>query len=126
MPVSSPENQVFSDLFFYYHGAGGGRNIPARFRSGFLQGSPDAHKSRSTSRQRKGGITNMSVLDAVTSTPGTYDVTFDVVATSVENGRRQPIRDRGAGRGRCDKQTRTAVVDSLRRYKMSELAHQWR
>jgi hypothetical protein len=36
----------------------------------------------------------MSVLDVVTSTPGTYDVTFDVVATSVENGRRQPIRDR--------------------------------
>jgi hypothetical protein len=36
----------------------------------------------------------MSVLDAVTSTPGTYDVTFDVVATSVENGRSQPIRDR--------------------------------
>jgi hypothetical protein len=35
----------------------------------------------------------MSVLDAVTSTPGTYAVTFDVVATSVENGRRQPIRD---------------------------------
>jgi hypothetical protein len=94
IPVSSPENRVFSDLFFYYHGAGGETKYTGSIQIGFLQGSPDAHKVAVNITAKKDGITNMSVLDVVTSTPGTYDVTFDVVATSVENGRRQPIRDR--------------------------------
>jgi hypothetical protein len=94
MPVSSPEDRVFSDLFFYYHGAGGETKYTGSIQIGFLQGSPDAHKVAVNITAKKDGITNMSVLDAVTSTPGTYDVTFDVVATSVENGRSQPIRDR--------------------------------
>ena len=94
MPVSSPENRVYSDLFFYYHGAGGETKYTGSIQIGFLQGSPDAHKVAVNITAKKDGITNMSVLDAITSTPGTFDVTFDVVATSVENGRSQPIRDR--------------------------------
>src|SRR5262245_11405898 len=94
MPVSSTENRVFSDLFFYYHGAAGETKYTGSIQIGFLQGSPDAHKVAVNITAKKGGITNMSVLDAVTSTPGTYDVTFDVLATSVESRKSQPIRDR--------------------------------
>jgi hypothetical protein len=93
VPVSSPENRVFADLFFYYHGSGGETKYTGSIQIGFLQGSQDAHKVAVNITAKKDGITNMSVLDAVTSAPGTYAVTFDVVATSVENGRKQPIRD---------------------------------
>jgi hypothetical protein len=94
MPASRPDERVFSDLFFYYHGASGETKYTGSIQIGFLQGSPDAHKVAVNITAKKDGITNMSVLDAVTSTPGTYEVTFDVVGTSVENGRSQPIRDR--------------------------------
>jgi hypothetical protein len=93
MPVSSPDNRIFADLFFYYHGPGGETKYTGSIEIGFLQGSQDAHKVAVNITAKKDGITNMSVLDAVTSTPGTYAVTFAVVATSVENGRSQPIRD---------------------------------
>src|SRR5262245_18224186 len=35
VPASSPENRVFSDLFFYYHGAGGETKYTGSIQIGF-------------------------------------------------------------------------------------------
>jgi hypothetical protein len=94
MPVSTPDDRVFTDLHFYYHGAGGETKYTGSIQIGFLQGSPEANRvSVNITAPKDGAITNLSVVDAVTSTPGTYTVTFDVVATSVATRKSQPIRD---------------------------------
>jgi hypothetical protein len=94
MPVSSPDNRVFSDLHFYFHGAGGETKYAGSIQVGFFQGSADANRvAVNITATKDGAITNLSALDAVTSTPGTYAVTFDLVATSVAARKSQPIRD---------------------------------
>jgi hypothetical protein len=97
MPVSGPDDRVFSDLHFYFHGAGGETKYTGSIQVGFFQGSPEANRvAVNITAAKDGAITNLSALDTVTSTPGTYAVTFDVVATSVATRKSQPIRDQVA------------------------------
>jgi hypothetical protein len=44
--------------------------------------------------QKNESITNQSVTGIVTSTPGTYAITFDVTGTATESGKNRSIRDR--------------------------------
>ena len=94
VPVSTPNEQVFSDVHFYYHGAGAETKYTGSIDVGFFQGSPASHKVQPNVTVKKNeAITNQSVMGIVTSTPGTYELAFDLVAVT-DTGKSQPIRER--------------------------------
>lgn len=94
MPASAPDAQAFSHVYVYYHGAGADTKYTGSFQLGFLQGAPEAKAFQANITVKKGeSITNQSVTGIVTSTPGTYAVTFDLVATQTGAGQSQPIRE---------------------------------
>ena len=95
IPASHPNDQVFSDVHVYYHGAGAETKYIGTIDVGFFQGSPESHKLQSNIVVSKNeSIKNQGVASIVTATPGTYGVTFDLVATVTDTGKSQPIRDR--------------------------------
>lgn len=95
LPVSKPDEQVFSDVHFYYHGAGAETKYTGTIDIGFFQGSPSSHTLQvSTSVKKTESIMPHSVTGIVTSTPGTHALTFAVDATVTETGKGQPIRER--------------------------------
>ena len=95
VPASRPDAQVFSDVHFYYHGAGSQTRYEGSIDIGFLQGTKEAHTARTNVTVEKNeSIQNQSVVGIVTSTPGTYAITFVLAATVADTTRKtQPIRD---------------------------------
>jgi len=94
VPASRPDAQVFSDVHFYYHGAGAETKYAGSIDIGFFQGLPQSHTAQSNMTVKKNGsIANQSVTGIVSETSGTYAVTFAVVATLSDTGTSQPIRD---------------------------------
>ena len=93
VPASRPDAQVFSDVHFYYHGAGAETKYTGSINIGFFQGSRESHEVQANITVKKDqSIANSSVTGIVTSTPGTYAITFALVATSTDTGKSQPIR----------------------------------
>jgi len=94
LPASRPDAQVFSDIHFYYHGAGAETRYEGTINLGYFQGATEARTSRTNIRVKKNGsITNSSVTGIVTSTPGTYTVTLALNATVIETGKATPVRE---------------------------------
>ena len=94
LPASKPDAQVFSDIHFYYHGAGGETRYEGTINIGYLQGAPDSHTSRTTiTVQKNGSITNSSTTGIVTSTPGSYAVTISQTATVKGTGKTQAVQE---------------------------------
>ena len=92
LPASKPDAQVFSDIHFYFHGAGAETKYEGTINIGYLQGSPDSHTSRpNITVQKNESITNSSTIGIVTSTPGTYAVTISLTATVSGPAKTQPI-----------------------------------
>ena len=97
VPVSRPDAQVFSDVHFYYHGAGAETKYTGSINIGFFQGSRESHEIQANTIVKKTErIMNSSVTGIVSSTPGTYAVTFALVATSTDTGKSQPIRQQAS------------------------------
>ena len=93
VPVSRADARVFSDVHVYYHGAGADTRYLGTMQIGFFQGSATAAKTEvDIDVKQNGSITNQSVVGIVSSTPGTYTIAFDLMAT-VDAGTGQPIRD---------------------------------
>ena len=94
VPVSRPDAQVFSHVYFYYHRAGAETKYEGPIDIGFFQGSPESRRAQTSITVKKDeSITNQSITGIVTSTPGTYAVTFDLTATVPATGQKQPIRE---------------------------------
>jgi hypothetical protein len=94
LPASKPDAQVFSDIHFYFHGAGAETRYEGTINLGYLQGSPDSHTSRpNITVQENESITNSSTIGIVTSTPGTYAVTISLTATVTDTRKTQAIRE---------------------------------
>ncbi len=94
IPVSRPDEQVFSDVHFYYHGAGAETKYTGSIDIGFFQGAADSHKVQANTIVKKTEkIMPHSVTGIVTSTPGTYALTFALEATATDTGKSQPIRE---------------------------------
>jgi len=67
--------------------------VIAPMHIGFFQGSPSAAKTQvDIAVKKNGSITNQSVAGIVTSTPGSYTIDFDQLAT-VDANKGQPIQD---------------------------------
>jgi hypothetical protein len=91
--ASRPGAQVWSSLYLYYHGVGEEIRYAGSIQIGFFEGPPtEAHEVRPNIIVKGNEIIHQSVVDDVTATPGTYSMTFDVVATTA-TGKLQPIRD---------------------------------
>jgi|SRR5262245_15642069 len=94
LPASKPDAQVFSDIHFYYHGAGAETRYEGTINIGYLQGAPETHTSRTgITVQKDGSITNSNTTGIVTSTPGSYAVTISQTATVKATGKTQTIRE---------------------------------
>jgi hypothetical protein len=84
LTASRPNAQVWSSVYFYYHGIGADVKYTGTIRVGFFEGPatelhevhPDILVTK-TDKLRRGSVT-----DDVRTTPGTYAFTFDVVATA--------------------------------------------
>ena len=95
LPASRPDEQVFSDVHFYYHGAGAETKYTGAIEVGFFQGSPASHTVQANTTVKKTErIMPHSVTGIVTSTPGTYALNFALDATVTGTGKSQPIRER--------------------------------
>jgi hypothetical protein len=94
VPASRPDAQVFSDVHVYYHSAGAETKYTGSIVIGFFQGSPASHTTQANVVVKKNeSIVNQSVTGIVTSTPGTYTLSFALVATLTDTGKSQPIRE---------------------------------
>jgi hypothetical protein len=94
LPAGKPDAQVFSDIHFYFHGAGAETRYEGTINIGYLQGAPETHTSRTNiTVQKSGSITNSSTTGIVTSTPGTYAVTISLTATVKDTGQTQAINE---------------------------------
>jgi len=94
LPASKPDAQVFSDIHFYYHGAGAETRYEGTINIGYLQGAPESHTSRtSLTVQKNGSITNSNTTGFVTSTPGSYAVTIAQTATVKGPAKTQAIQE---------------------------------
>jgi hypothetical protein len=94
VPASRPDARTFSDVHFYFHGAGDETKYEGTTSIGFLQGATEAHTSQTNITVKKNeSITNQSTTGIVTSAPGTYTVALDLTATMTGTGNRQPVRE---------------------------------
>jgi hypothetical protein len=93
--ASRPDEQVFSDVHFYYHGGGDETKYTGSIRIGFFRSSSDTQQIQTNITVRRNeSIANQSVVGIVTDVAGRYDVTFDLVARTSASETAQPIRQR--------------------------------
>lgn len=94
VPASRPDAQVFSDVHFYFHGAGPDTKYTGTIQVGFFRDANDSHAVQTNITVKKNeSITNQSVTNIVTATPGTYVMKIELTATSAQTGQSQPIRE---------------------------------
>ena len=94
IPASHSGQEIFADLHFYYHRGKAKTSYRGAIDVEFFDGSLDAHRVPVDIMVRADQeISNQSVIGIVTSTRGTYTVSFDVIATSDGVAGGQPIRD---------------------------------
>src|SRR5215470_18072673 len=72
LPPSRPDEQVFSDIHFYYHGTGTDTRYEGTSTIGYLQATAPYTTRPNILVRKDQSITNQSVTGLVTSTPGTY------------------------------------------------------
>jgi hypothetical protein len=82
VPVSAPHSRVFTDVHFYYHGAGTDTAFTGTVTLGFLEGgsASKAFDVKATA-DRPGTIGRQSITGIVSSSPGTYEVAINVIGT---------------------------------------------
>jgi hypothetical protein len=94
VPASSADGQVFSHVYFYYHGAGGETKYAGSVQIGFFQGAAESHDMKTNITVKKNeSITNQSVTGIVTNNAGTYALTLALEATTGTSATSQPVRD---------------------------------
>ncbi len=93
VPASKPNAQVFSDIHFYYHGAGPQTKFTGTVHIGFLGESRGANGFEvNTTAEKAKSIAYQSISGIVSSTPGMYDVAIDVIGTVGATQTSQPVR----------------------------------
>ena len=93
LPASQPNERIFSDVHFYYHGVAAGTRFTGTVSIGFLersQGSANGFTVNSTV-ERRGAVNYQGIIGIVTSTPGTYQVVVDITGTAGQES--TPIRE---------------------------------
>jgi hypothetical protein len=91
VPVDRPDSRVLAHVHMYYHSTPTETRYTGSVRVGFFDQPHEINPSITVKAGDRAG--NQSVWDFVTSTPGTYPLTIDVVATSTQAGEDRNIRD---------------------------------
>ena len=87
VPASTQQEQIFSHVYLYYHGAGAETTYRGPSQIGFFRGATAASGSKTNIIVKKNeSITNQSTTGIVTNTPGTYALTIAFDAT-VDKGK---------------------------------------
>jgi hypothetical protein len=95
VPASRPDAQVFSDVHLYYHRGIAQTAYTGTIRIGHFQASRGMYQAEANiTVPANESIVNQSIAGLVTSTPGSYEITIDVVAVSGDAGAGQAIRER--------------------------------
>src|SRR5262245_10278550 len=94
LPASRPNDEVFSDLHFYSHGAGAETRYEGTRNIGYLQVTGPYTSRIDITVKKDESIANQSVTGIVTSKPGAYDVTLSVTATLGGNAKTVPVQVR--------------------------------
>jgi len=95
IPASRPDEQVFSDVHFYYHGAGPQTAFTGTVNIGFFGDSRNSGRLSVNAKAEKAeSIANQSIVGVVSSKPGTYEVTIDVMGTVGGTGKSQPVQEK--------------------------------
>jgi len=95
VPASRPDEQVFSDVHVYYHGADTDIKYVGAVRIGFFRRSSDTEQIDTNLTVKKGEpIGNQSVVGIVTDVPGSYEIAFNLTAESIPPGNKREIRER--------------------------------
>src|SRR5215470_8520387 len=93
LPASRPNDEVFSDIHFYYHGTGSDTRYEGTRDIGYLQVTGPYTSRIDVSVRKDESIINQSVTGIVTSKPGTYSVTLSLTATMGNAGRTVPVSE---------------------------------
>lgn len=91
IPVDRANARVLGHVHFYYHAASTETKYTGAIRIGFFDQPHDINPSITVKPGASAG--NQSVSDFVTAKPGTYTLSFSVVATSTQSGKTQNIGD---------------------------------
>jgi len=95
VPMSRPDEQVFSDVHVYYHGGATDLKYVGAIRVGFFRRSSDNEQIQTNLIVKKGEpIGNQSVVGIVTDVPGAYEIAFNLSAESIPPGNNRQIRQR--------------------------------
>jgi hypothetical protein len=96
VPASRPDEQVFSDAHFYYHGVGADIRYVGSIRIGYFRVSSDGQQIQTNMAVKKSDtIVNQSVVGIVTDTPGNYEIIFNLTAGPASGGANsREIRER--------------------------------
>ncbi len=94
IPASRPDAQVFSAVYFYFHGAGSETKYTGSIEIGFFRSAAESRTVPTDVTVKKGeSITNQSVTDIVSAAPGTYTMKIDLTAAAAPSGQSQRIRE---------------------------------
>ena len=95
VPASRADAKTNAAVYFYYHPAAVETRYTGTIQIGFLEGASSSHQLRPDFTVKpKDSPGNQSVVGIVSSTPGTYALAIDVVATPTGSGAKQDIRER--------------------------------
>jgi hypothetical protein len=92
LPASRADAESFSDIHFYYHGAGGRTHYEGTRNIGFFRVSGSFTSRIDVTVEKNQSITNQSVSGIVTPMPGTYMVTLSLMAT-LTDGKTMPVQE---------------------------------
>jgi len=93
LPASRADAESFSDIHFYYHGAGGRTHYEGTRNIGFFRVSGSFTSRIDITVEKNQSITNQSVSGIVTPMPGTYMVTLSLMATLTDTGKTVPVQE---------------------------------
>jgi hypothetical protein len=93
LPASRPNDEVFSDIHFYFHGTGGDTRYEGTRDIGYLQVTGPYTSRIDVSVRKDESIINQSVTGIVTSMPGTYSVTLSLTATMANTRKTVPVQE---------------------------------
>jgi len=93
LPASRADAESFSDIHFYYHGAGGRTHYEGTRNIGFFRVSGSFTSRIDLTVEKNQSITNQSVSGIVTPMPGTYMVTLSLMATLTDTGKTVPVQE---------------------------------
>ena len=92
--VTSATEDVFATVHVYYHPAASPIRYTGSIEIGFFNGTAESHAFRPDMTVQPGGKPmGQTIADRVTKKPGVYDVRVEVVATPLDGGRSQSLRD---------------------------------